>query len=184
LKYAQISILDSKKTAWTSVPKPKTSINAFPPATASAIVGMSVHMLNYLARQGYLIPAYEQSGRRGKTRYYSYRDLVIARLVQKLLDGGIELSRLKEGIKKLATHKTWSSTNPDKTFRMLATDGKNLLFVEEEGTVVDLTKNGQLTFAFVLDVAAARDEVKRKLNQEQLANFNLRNLRIKYSKVG
>ena len=110
------------------MPKAKPSTNAFPPASASAIVGMSVHMLNYLAREGYLIPAYEQSGRRGKTRYYSYRDLVIARLLQKLLDAGVELSRLKDGIKKLATHRSWSSLNPHKAFRMLATDGRNLFF--------------------------------------------------------
>ena len=66
---------------------------------------------------------------------------------------------------------------------MLATDGRNLFFVEEDGTILDVTRNGQLTFAFVLDVAAAQDEVKRKLNQEQLANFTLLNRRLKYSKV-
>jgi hypothetical protein len=66
---------------------------------------------------------------------------------------------------------------------MLATDGRNLFFVEEDGTVLDLTKDGQFTFAFVLDVSAAQAEVKRKLNPEQLANFNLRNLRLEYSKV-
>jgi DNA-binding transcriptional MerR regulator len=138
-------------------------------------------MLNYLARQGYLVPTYVRSGRRGKTRYYSYRDLVIARLVQKLLDAGLEISRLKEGIQRLPRDSRWSSRNPEKALRMLATDGTSLFFLEENDTLLDLTQQGQLTFAFVLDVTAAQAEVKQKLTGEQLANYRLINRPLKYA---
>src|SRR6266487_4654002 len=100
------------------MPKPRPASNAFSPAKASRIVGMSIHMLNYLAREGYLVPTYFRSGRRGKPRYYSYRDLVIARLVQRLLDAGLEISRLKEGIQRLPQDPRWSSKNPEKTLRL------------------------------------------------------------------
>jgi DNA-binding transcriptional MerR regulator len=138
-------------------------------------------MLNYLARQGYLVPTYVRSGRRGKTRYYSYRDLVIARLVKKLLDAGLEISRLKEGITKLPQNSRWSSQAPERALRMLATDGSSLFFLGENDTLLDLTQQGQLTFAFVLDVAAAQAEVKQKLSAEQLANYRLTNRPLKYA---
>ncbi|MBR0794001.1 MerR family transcriptional regulator [Bradyrhizobium jicamae] len=139
-------------------------------------------MLNYLARQGYLVPTYFRSGRRGKTRYYSYRDLVIARLVQKLLDAGLELRRLKDGLKKLSRHGGWSENSSQKTLRLLATDGKNLYFLQARDTLLDLTRNGQLAFAFVLDISSARQDVERQLTADQLASFTFSNRRIKYAR--
>jgi DNA-binding transcriptional MerR regulator len=159
------------------LPKPRPVLNAFTPSQASGIVRMSTHMLNYLARHGYLVPAYFPSGRRGKTRYYSYRDLVIARIVQNLLDAGLELGRLKEGLRKLQRSEHWSKMD----LRPLATDGKSLFFPEDGDTLLDLTRHGQLTFAFVLDMSAARREVEQQMTEEQLARFSLKNRRIKFA---
>lgn len=167
------------------MPKPKEAVNAFPPKLAADIVGLSVHTLNYLAREGYLVPFYLRSGRRGKTRYYSYRDLVIARLVQKLLSAGLEISRLKAGIKKLPEYVNWPSARSaaDSPLGLLATDGRDLFFPQKDGTLLSLTQEGQLTFAFVLDMSAAEDEVKRDMNmtEEQRVNFDLKNRPIRYA---
>jgi DNA-binding transcriptional MerR regulator len=141
---------------------------------------MSIHMLNYLARHGYLVPAYGRSGRRGKTRYYSYRDLVIARLVQRLLNAGLEISRLKQGIRRLKKHPNLTHRDPQKELSLLATDGNSLFFLEREDTLLDLTRHGQLAFAFVLDVTSAQADVKQKLSDEQLAHFAMYNLPLKY----
>ena len=142
---------------------------------------MSVHMLNYLARHGYLIPIYGRTGKRGKTRYYSYRDLVIARMVQKMRDAGLELSRLKSGIAKLQHDANWVSRGKERALRMLATDGKSLFFIEENGSLRDLTQNCQLTFAFVLDVAAAKAEVQSAMTSEQLQEFSFKNRKLRYA---
>lgn len=167
------------------MPISRPAINAFTPKMASAIVGMSVHMLNYLAREGYLLPTYPQSRRRkpvrGKLRYYSYRDLVIAKIVQRLLDGGLELSRLKEGIRKLGRNPAWQAPNQPKTVRSLATDGQNLYLLDDQGRLTDLTRQGQLAFFFVLDVASAQDDVRRKMDKEQLESFTLENRPIRFA---
>ncbi len=164
----------------------RPAINAFTPKMASAIVGMSVHMLNYLAREGYLLPTYPQSRRRkparGRPRYYSYRDLVIAKIVQRLLDGGLELSRLKEGIRKLGRHPAWQASNQQKTLRSLATDGHNLYLMDDQGRLTDITRQGQLAFLFVLDVASVQDEVRRKMDKEQLGSFSLVNRPIRFAR--
>ena len=147
-------------------------------------------MLNYLAREGYLVPNYFKSGRRGRTRYYSYRDLVIARLVQKLLDAGIELKRLKDDLKKLSQNKHWSDIGSEKNVRLLATDGSNLYLAQGRSTLIDLTRNGQLAFAFVLDVACARKDVEhglskqlveKRVSEDQVRNFDLVNQRIRFA---
>jgi DNA-binding transcriptional MerR regulator len=163
------------------MPKPRPVLNAFTPAQASRIVGMSIHMLNYLARQGYLVPHYFKSGKRGRTRYYSYRDLVIARLVQSLLDAGLELKRLKDGLKKLSNNRHWSDNNSQRDVKLLATDGRDLFFVQGRSTVVDLTNNGQMAFAFVLDVSAARRDVESRMSDEHLRGFDLSNRRIRFA---
>ncbi|MEN2793662.1 MerR family transcriptional regulator [Sphingomonas oligophenolica] len=161
------------------MPKAKNLLNAFSPKAAAEVVELSVHMLNYLARQGYLIPTYGGDGRRGRVRYYSFRDLVVARLVKRLLDGGLEISRLKNGISKLTHEPRWTAATPEKQLRMLATDGVSLFFVDSDGAIADLTRNGQLAFAFVLDVAVAQAEVRDRLTQDQLNHYSLRNLKLK-----
>ena len=64
---------------------------------------------------------------------------------------------------------------------MLATDGRNLYFVEENHTLRSLTENGQLTFAFVLDVAAVQSEVKSRLSESQMKYYSLSNRRLRYA---
>ena len=161
------------------MPKPKELLNGFAPASAAEMAGLSVHMLNYLAREGYLVPTYTAGGQRGRVRYYSFRDLVVARLIKRLLDSGLEISRLKTGIKRLASEAQWMSTSPEAKARMLATDGRDLFFIEPGGIIADLTKGGQLAFAFVLDVQTAQNEVRSALDEEQLAHFSMKNFALK-----
>jgi DNA-binding transcriptional MerR regulator len=155
-------------------------LNAFTPKQASRIVGMSTHMLNYLARQNYLVPTYFRTKTRGRTRYYSYRDLVVARLIQRLLDAGLELGRLKEGLARLSRDEFWAKGG-QKDLRLLMTDGRNLYLVQGHNTLLDLTRQGQLAFAFVLDVVAARQEIELKMAPEEKRNFSLKNKKIRYA---
>jgi DNA-binding transcriptional MerR regulator len=133
-------------------------------------------MINYLAREGYLVPTYAEHQVRGKVRYYSYRDLVVARIVQRLRDVGIELKRLKRGIQLLSSDSTWLKAGRVRSVSLLGTDGKRLFFPDENGSLmslIELTREGQRSFAFVLDVARAQSEVKR--HQRQIELFELRN---------
>jgi DNA-binding transcriptional MerR regulator len=157
------------------MPKPKRVLNGFTAQQVRKITGLSVHMINYLARDGYLVATYAQGHVRGKVRYYSYRDLVVARIVQRLRDAGIELKRLKRGIQLLSSDETWLKAGRERTISLLATDGKTLFFPDERGLLVELTREGQRSFAFVLDVARAQSDVKRHLSQRQIELFELRN---------
>ena len=91
------------------MPKPREVLNAFTAYEVWKITGLSIHMIDYLARDNYLNPTYAKGRVRGKVRYYSYRDLVVARIIQKLRESGIELRRLKKSIQLLIKDKCESS---------------------------------------------------------------------------
>jgi hypothetical protein len=93
----------------------------------------------------------------------------------------LELSRLKAGLQRFQRSRHWSDGDPQKILRLLATDGRNLYFLQGKNTLLDLTKHGQLTFAFVLDVAAAKRQVEQQLTDQQRAGFSLRNREIRYT---
>jgi DNA-binding transcriptional MerR regulator len=164
------------------MPKPKRVLNAFTAQQVKKITGISVHMINYLAREGYLLPTYEQGHVRGKVRYYSYRDLVVARIVQRLREVGIELKRLKRGIRALSSDETWLKAGKERSISLLGTDGKTLFYPDEKGSLIELTREGQRSFAFVLDVARAQSDVKRHLSQRQNELFELRNRPLRFDK--
>lgn len=144
--------------------------NAFTPSEASRISELSVHMLNYLSRHGYLKPHYG-GGVRGALRHYSYRDLVVARIASRLLKAGVEISRLKTAIATMAERSDWTRGGD---IGLLATDGTQIHHAGPDGSLSDLG-DGRLSFAFVLDVRRVRDEVMKEMDETRRANFDLRN---------
>ncbi len=160
---------------------PRRVLNAFTAKELRAITRLSIHMINYLAREGYLTPAYPDRGRaRGKIRYYSYRDLLVARIVSKLLRSGIEIQRLKRSIQRLNEERTWFPENK-KPFDLLATDGWKLYYHDRNGSLVELATSGQRSFSFVLDVTRTKDELKQQIHPTKRARFALENRPLIYA---
>ncbi len=111
---------------------------------------------------------------RGNVRYYSYRDLVVARIVRKLLSSGVELQRLKSAIQQLSEDQTWLPKD-GRQFDLLATDGKRIYYHDRKGSLVELAPSRQRSFAFVVDVEHAQNEVKQRLSKRKLERFTIRN---------
>jgi DNA-binding transcriptional MerR regulator len=150
-------------------------LNAFTAEDVQGITGLSVHMASYLAREGYLTPTYENDGVRGKVRYYSYRDLVVAKIVRGFLDHGLELKRLKDAIKELSSDKTWFPPH-GKPLSLLATDGRRLYYPDPTtGSLVELTRHRQQAFAFVINVERAQEAVRAKLGARKAERYTLLN---------
>lgn len=162
----------------TKMPEPKRLLNAFTPRELHEITGLSMPMIDYLLRMNYLKPAYGH-GDRGKVRYYSYRDLVVARIVQKLRDTGVELSKLKSAIQMLSSDAAWLKRNrrPELTpLRWLVTDGKEVLLKYEDGFLDELRPRGQRSFAFVVNLRSIQREVKNRVPQQKRKHFTMDNI--------
>lgn len=155
------------------MPTPRKVLNGFTAREVAAVSGLSLHMVNYLARENYLTASYATVGRRGVVRYYSYRDLVVARLLHNLAQAGIEIRRIKPAILLLRESELWDKADQRSSLSFVATDGKDLFFPNANGTLTDLTNKGQLAFAFVLDVREATRSVKGEISPAKRKRFNL-----------
>jgi DNA-binding transcriptional MerR regulator len=162
------------------MPRARSVLNAFTAKEVKEITGVSVHMVNYLAHEGYLTPTYDQEGIRGRVRFYSYRDLLVARIIQRFRESGLELSRLKAAIQLLSEDRAWLPKDR-LPLELLATDGRKVYFHHQNGSLVELTRGRQQTFAFVLDVAKVQDEVKARIGAKKRKHFVLENLPLQYS---
>ena len=131
----------------------------FPTNRAAVLAGFNTgHMVDYLARTGVVVPSVRATPGRGRTRLYSFQDIVLLRALNRLLKKGIPVQRLKDAQK---TYCRLFERKKGRTLpaRYLMTDGERVLFEEEPGKIVDLTDNGQMAFAFIVDLKPIIEEV-------------------------
>ena len=166
-------------SARTRMPIPKTALNGFTAQQVHAITGLSRPMIEYLRRMDYLQPSYDsREPRRGLVRFYSYRDLVIARLIQRLRETGVELSKLKVALGHLRSDDAWGSSGREDAparIKWLVSDGKTVLLKSEDGFLDYIDASQQRAFAFVVSIDGIGTEVREKLNSEQIKHFSMTN---------
>lgn len=96
----------------------------------------------------------------------------MARLISRLGAAGIELKRLKAALEQLQKSDIWKRLGGQAACAMLVTDGISILVHEEDGSILDLTKGGQLAFAFVMDLAATDTELRNSVDDERRKHFS------------
>lgn len=167
------------------MPVPRKVLNAFPAREVSRITGLSLPMIDYLLREDLLRPSYgEEAGRRGKVRYYSYRDLVIARLIQRLREGGVQLGRLKAAVQTLCRDGPWvAKGDPMSRLNWLITDGSEVFLRNDDGFLDALTGSGQRAFAFVVNLSQLEAEVRERIPAAQRAHFDIENRSLIYAET-
>jgi|SRR5579859_3129395 len=170
--------------------------NAFTLREVSEITGLKRAMLNFLIRNNYLHPTYREDHDlpqrlkrlpRGNTRYFSYRDLIIAKTIQRLLDAGVQLIRVKEALLDLRSDKHWLTKAKhapvDRVITWLVTDGAKIYLQDDKAPSLEpLGKNRQRAFSFIIEMTSVHSEVRRGIQtaeshscREKIARFKLAN---------
>lgn len=161
------------------MPRAKRVLNAFTAKEVTAITGLSMPMINYLRRMDFLVPAYAQEpGRRGKVRYYSYRDLVVARLIQRLRLAGVQLATIKQAVTALRNDDLWEHSGDDvpTALRWLHTDGKNVFIERHDGFLEYVRADRQSAFAFLVNLGGLAAEVRECIPAgAKRDNFSMKN---------
>jgi len=176
-------------------PRARKVKNAFTVTELSEITGLQPAMLNFLIRHEYLKPTYREDHDfpvtekllpRGNSRYFSYRDLMIAKTIQRLLEAGVQLVRVKEALDELRSDKHWLVTTKltplERVIHWLVTDGKKVYLRDHDGFLDLLGKGHQRAFSFVVEMTSVRAEVchgiknsEDKECRKKIAHFKLLN---------
>lgn len=164
------------------MPVARKVLNAFTATEVHAISGLSRPMIEYLKRHGFLHPAYAQSDNpRGRVRFYSYRDLVVARLIQRLRETGIQLSRLKAAVERITQDSFWSEgALPADGLNWLVSDGRSCLLRNRDGFLDDLMGSGQRAFAFVVNMGELLVEVRERVPEGKREHFTMETRQLRF----
>ncbi|MBT3917377.1 MAG: MerR family transcriptional regulator [Rhodospirillaceae bacterium] len=125
------------------------------------LTGLSKNMIDYLCRTKLITPSRMGSrGRgRGKTRRFSFGNVVQLRTYAELLKQGVSVKRLKEA--QITWNNYFNSADqqsPPKRFLM--TDGERIYFCRSEDVIEELNKKGQFSFRFIVDIQKIKDDIK------------------------
>ena len=113
--------------------------------TACNVAGISYRQLDYWARTGLVEPSVREASGSGTQRLYSFRDILVLKLVKKLLDAGISLQNIRTAISTLRDRGV-----ADLAQITLMSDGTTVYECTSTDEVVDLLQGGQAVFAIAV----------------------------------
>lgn len=146
--------------------KPREVVEWYTADQAAKYTAVSRAMVNYLCRAGLVVPTAKSPQKRrgrGALRCYSFGDLVALRLVAKLCAAGVSPLRLKSGLLSLRKyHPEITLTNLPASH--VATDGRDI-YLRNGNDALERIVDGQLSFAFVVELKQIQKEVLRKLQK-------------------
>jgi DNA-binding transcriptional MerR regulator len=113
--------------------------------TACAVAGITYRQLDYWARTGLVAPSVRDLSGSGTQRLYSFRDIVVLKVVKRLLDAGVALGNIRKAIETL---RQWGED--DLATMTLISDGNTVYECRSAEEVVDLLQGGQGVFGIAI----------------------------------
>ncbi|HEY9291862.1 MAG TPA: MerR family transcriptional regulator [Microlunatus sp.] len=124
---------------------PLPSDRGFRGPVACSVVGITYRQLDYWARTGLVIPEIRGARGSGSQRLYSFRDILILKVIKRLIDAGISLQQIRTAIEHLRAR----GVN-DLSEVTLMSDGVTVFECTSDDEVIDLLKGGQGVFGIAL----------------------------------
>jgi len=116
--------------------------------TACHAVAITYRQLDYWARTGLVIPSIRDASGSGTQRLYSFRDMVVLKVVKRLLDAGVSLQNIRKAIDVLRSRGV-----EDLAGITLISDGTTVYECRSTEEVVDLLQGGQGVFGIAINGA-------------------------------
>jgi DNA-binding transcriptional MerR regulator len=113
--------------------------------TACAAAGITYRQLDYWARTALVEPSVRAAHGSGSQRLYSFRDILVLKVVKRLLDTGISLQQIRAAVDHLRDRGT-----ADLARLTLMSDGVSVYECTSADEVVDLLAGGQGVFGIAL----------------------------------
>ncbi|MFI9276078.1 MerR family transcriptional regulator [Kitasatospora sp. NPDC052896] len=124
---------------------PSSDLLGYRGPTACAAAGITYRQLDYWARTGLLEPSVRTAFPAGPQRLYSFRDILILKIVKRLLDAGVSLQNIRAAVTHLQ-----SGELSELAGLTLMSDGATVYECTSPQQVVDLLKGGQGIFGIAV----------------------------------
>ncbi len=113
--------------------------------TACAAAGITYRQLDYWARTQLVEPTVRSATGSGTQRLYSFKDILLLKIIKRLLDAGVSLQQIRVAIDHLRTRGT-----DDLTQVTLMSDGATVYECRSADEVIDLLQGGQGVFGIAV----------------------------------
>ncbi|WP_442972058.1 MerR family transcriptional regulator [Rhodococcus sp. P1Y] len=116
--------------------------------SACQIAGITYRQLDYWARTGLVVPSIRGAAGSGSQRLYSFKDMLVLKIVKRLLDTGISLQNIRVAVDHLRERGVGDLANIT-----LFSDGTTVYECTSAEEVVDLLQGGQGVFGIAVNGA-------------------------------
>lgn len=113
--------------------------------TACAAAGITYRQLDYWARTQLVEPTVRSATGSGTQRLYSFKDILLLKIIKRLLDAGVSLQQIRIAIDHLRERGT-----DDLTQVTLMSDGASVYECRSADEVIDLLQGGQGVFGIAV----------------------------------
>lgn len=138
-------IVDAQGLLFEGDFSPLPSDLGFRGPVACNAAGITYRQLDYWARTGLVVPEIRGASGSGSQRLYSFRDILILKVIKRLLDAGISLNQIRTAIDHLRARGV-----QDLTEVTLMSDGVGVFECTSDDEVIDLLRGGQGVFGIAL----------------------------------
>ncbi|MBA2418973.1 MAG: MerR family transcriptional regulator [Nocardioidaceae bacterium] len=113
--------------------------------TACSAAGITYRQLDYWARTKLVEPTVRSATGSGTQRLYSFRDILLLKIIKRLLDAGVSLQQIRTAVQHLRERGTH-----DLTQVTLMSDGASVYECRSADEVIDLLQGGQGVFGIAI----------------------------------
>ena len=113
--------------------------------TACAAAGITYRQLDYWARTGLVEPTVRGASGSGSQRLYGFRDILVLKIVKRLLDTGVSLHQIRIAVEHLRERGV-----EDLAQITLMSDGASVYECTSSDEVIDLVQGGQGVFGIAV----------------------------------
>lgn len=113
--------------------------------TACRAAGITYRQLDYWARTGLVEPGIRNASGSGTQRLYSFRDILVLKVVKRLLDTGVSLQQIRT-----AVHHLRERGVDDLAQITIMSDGASVYECTSTDEVIDLVQGGQGVFGIAV----------------------------------
>ena len=114
-------------------------------ATACSAAGITYRQLDYWARTGLVEPSVRSAMGSGSARLYGFRDILVLKIVKRLLDAGVSLQNIRIAVEYLRARGVVELER-----MTLMSDGASIYECSSPDEIIDLLQGGQGVFGIAV----------------------------------